>query len=137
MKNKTIFTAACMVTILATALLAQTPRRHDEIMKDVSAAYTQLKADLDARKSAESAAGAQKLQNLFKEVEDFWAPYETKDATQAAQNAQTAFAALSSSIKANNFQQALTTYTGVAQQCGACHSNHRIQAADQTYRIKP
>jgi hypothetical protein len=115
---------------------AQT-RPHDQIMKDVGATFEKLKASLDARNAADASQHVAKLQGLFKETQQFWEPFETKDATDAAKGAQTVLEAMSGSIKVNNFQQALTTYTRVSQYCAACHSVHRVQMADQTYRIKP
>ena len=136
MKTKVFWFAVCAISVLALNVWAQT-RRHDQIMKDVNATYEKLKKSLDARDTAAATEDAMKLQSLFKEAEDFWTPFDTKDAIDAAKGAQTAFASLSASVKVNNFQQALTTYNGAGQYCRACHSVHRIQAADQTYRIKP
>jgi hypothetical protein len=128
--------AICVIVALALNVWAET-RPHDQIMKDVNATYEKLKKSLDSRNASEAAQDAVKLQNLFKETEEFWKPFDTKDATDAAQGAQTAFAALSASVKVNNFQQALATYNSASQYCRACHANHRVQAADQSYRIKP
>jgi hypothetical protein len=112
-------------------------RRHDDIMKDVNATYEKLKKSLDAQKDKEAFEDASKLQKLFKEVEDFWTPFDTKDAIEAARGAQNSFAALSRSVQVNNFQQAVSTYNSAAQFCRNCHSVHRIQAADKSYLIKP
>ena len=125
-----------VVAVLTVNVWSQA-RRHDEIMKDVNATYEKLKKSLDAQNDKDAFEDASKLQNLFKEVEEFWAPFDTKDALDAARGAQNTFDALSRSVKANNFQQALTTYNSAAQYCRDCHSVHRIQAADNSYRIKP
>ena len=117
--------------------MAAQSRRHDAIMKDVNATYDKLKKSLDAQNDKQAFEDASKLQALFKEVEQFWAPFETKDAIDAARGAQNSFAALSRSVQVNNFQQALQTYNGAAQYCRNCHSIHRIQTADKSYRIKP
>jgi hypothetical protein len=122
--------------LLAVNLRAQTPRPYDVIMKEVSSTYATLKENLDAR-NAMAAQDATKLQNLFKEVAEFWMRYETKDAIDASEGAQNAFAALAESVKVNNFQQAQTTYTAAGRFCTSCHNVHRVQAADQTYLIKP
>ena len=133
--KKAIFSAA-ICALLAANLWSET-RRHDEIMKDVNATYDKLKKSLDAQNDKQAFEDATKLQALFKEVEQFWAPFETKDAIDAARGAQNSFAALSRSVQVNNFQQALQTYSGAAQYCRNCHSIHRIQAADKSYKIKP
>ena len=124
------------VVLLSINVWSQT-RRHDAIMKDVNATYEKLKKSLDAQKDKDAFEDASKLQKLFKEVEDFWTPFETKDAIEAARGAQNSFAALSRSVQVNNFQQAVATYNSAAQFCRDCHSVHRIQAADKSYLIKP
>jgi hypothetical protein len=131
MKKLVLYSLFCAVT-----LFAQT-RRHDEIMKEVNATYERLKKSLDTQNDKQAFEDASKLESLFKEVERFWTPFETKDAIDAAKGAQNSFAALSRSVQVNNFQQALTTYNGAAQYCRNCHSVHRIQAADKSYKIKP
>ena len=134
--KKGLLLAVCAIAALALNVWAQA-RRHDEIMKEVSATYEKLKTGLDAMNAAQAAQDAQKLQNLFKEVEQFWTAFDTKDAMEAAKSVQTTFGALSESVKVNNFQQALTTYNAAARYCAACHGTHRVQMADKSYRIKP
>jgi hypothetical protein len=126
----------CATALLTVSLRAQTARPYDEVMKEVGSTYTTLKQNLDMQ-NPQSAQDAAKLQALFKEVEDFWARYDTRDAIEASQGAANAFAALAESVKVNNFQQALTTYTAAGRFCASCHSVHRVQAADQSYLIKP
>jgi hypothetical protein len=126
----------CVVGALSVTAWSQT-RRHDAIMKDVNATYEKLKKSLDAQKDKDAFEDSSKLQKLFKEVEDFWAPFDTRDAIEAARGAQSSFAALSRSVQVNNFQQAVATYNSAAQFCRNCHSVHRVQAADKSYLIKP
>ena len=136
MSIKSVVTVICAATLLGVNLRAQTPRPYDTVMKEVNSAFTTLKENLDKRNSV-AADDAAKLQALFKEVQEFWARYETKDAIEASEGAQAAFAALAESVKVNNFQQASTTYTAAGRFCATCHSVHRVQAADQSYLIKP
>jgi hypothetical protein len=135
--KKFVFLSVLWATVVLGANLWSQTRRHDAIMKDVNATYERLKKSLDAQNDKQAFEDASKLQALFKEVEQFWAPFDTKDALDAARGAGNSFAALSRSVQVNNFQQALTTYTSAAQYCRNCHSVHRIQAADKSYRIKP
>jgi len=135
--KKGVFIALLGVMAAFSVQVWSQTRRHDDIMKDVNATYEKLKKSLDAQKDKEAFDDASKLQKLFKEVEDFWTPFDTKDAIEAARGAQNSFAALSRSVQVNNFQQAVSTYNSAAQFCRNCHSIHRIQAADKSYRIKP
>ena len=82
-------------------------------------------------------ADAAKLQTLFKETEDFWAQFKTKDALDAAKGAQDAAASITAAAKANNVQKAQASYNGVGKFCNACHTSHREQMPDKTYKIKP
>jgi cytochrome c556 len=123
--------------LAATASFAQQKRPYNELMKDVAATYASVKKNLDANVAPAAAADAAKLQTLFKETEDFWAQFKTKDALDAAKGAQDAAAAIGAAAKANNIQKAQTSYNGVGKFCAACHTSHREQMPDKSYKIKP
>src|SRR5262245_34725201 len=108
----------------ATASFAQQKRPYNELMKDVAATYASVKKNLDASVAPAAAADAAKLQGLFKETEDFWAQFKTKDAMDAAKAAQDAAAAIGTAAKANNIQKAQASYNGVGKFCAGCHASH-------------
>ena len=116
---------------------AQQKRPYNELMKDVAATYASVKKNLDSSAAPAAAADAAKLQALFKETSDFWAQFKTKDALDAAKGAQDAAAAITSAAKANNIQKAQASYNGVGKFCAACHTSHREQMPDKSYKIKP
>jgi cytochrome c556 len=120
-----------------TASFAQQKRPYNELMKDVAATYASVKKNLDANVAPAAAVDAAKLQTLFKETEDFWTQFKTKDALDAAKGAQDAAAAIGAAAKANNIQKAQTSYNGVGKFCAACHASHREQMPDKSYKIKP
>jgi len=120
-----------------TASFAQQKRPYNELMKDVAATYASVKKNLDANVAPAAAADAAKLQTLFKETEDFWTQFKTKDALDAAKGAQDAAATIGAAAKANNIQKAQTSYNGVGKFCAACHASHREQMPDKSYKIKP
>src|SRR5262245_56216462 len=121
----------------ASASFAQQKRPYNELMKDVAATYASVKKNLDANAAPAAAADAAKLQTLFKDTEDFWAQFKTKDALDAAKGAQDGAAAIAAAAKANNIQKALASYKGVGKFCNACHTSHREQMPDKSYKIKP
>jgi cytochrome c556 len=123
--------------LAATASYAQQKRPYNELMKDVASTYASVKKNLDANVGPAAAADAAKLQTLFKETEDFWSQFKTKDALDAAKGAQDAAAAIGAAAKANNIQKAQTSYNGVGKFCAACHASHREQMPDKSYKIKP
>ena|SRR6185436_4863215 len=115
----------------------QQKRPYNELMKDVAATYASVKKNLDANVAPAAAADAAKLQALFKDTEDFWLQFKTKDALDAAKGAQDGAAAIAAAAKANNVQKAQASYNGVGKFCTACHASHREQMPDKSYRIKP
>src|SRR5262245_50317248 len=121
----------------AGASLARQKRPYNELMKDVAATYASVKKNLDANAAPAAAADAAKLQALFKDTEDFWAQFKTKDALDAAKGAQDGAAAIAAAAKANNIQKAQASYNGVGKFCNACHTSHREQMPDKSYKIKP
>jgi len=121
----------------ATGLFAEQKRPYNDLMKDVAATYASVKKNLDANAAPAVAADAAKLQALFKETEDFWAQFKTKDALDAAKGAEDAAAAIGAAAKANNIQKAQASYNGVGKFCNGCHTSHREQMPDKSYKIKP
>jgi cytochrome c556 len=119
------------------ASFAQQKRPYNELMKDIASTYASVKKNLDSSAAPAAAADAAKLQSLFKETEDFWAQFKTKDALEAAKGAHDAAAGIAAAAKANNIQKALASYNGIGKFCAACHTSHREQMPDKTYRIKP
>ena len=125
-----------MAGVLAgTASFAQQKRPYNELMKDVASTYASVKKNLDANAAPAAAADAAKLQTLFKETEDFWTQFKTKDALDAAKGAQDAAAAIGAAAKANNIQKAQTSYNGVGKFCAGCHASHREQMPDKSYTV--
>ena len=46
-------------------------------------------------------------------------------------------AAIGAAAKANNLQKALASYIAVGKYCNGCHTAHREQMPDKSYKIKP
>src|SRR5437879_10400681 len=69
---------ASVISAVAMTVLGQN-RPYDQIMKEVGPAYANLKKNLDASAFAAAAQDAAKLEALFRETENFWTPFKTKD----------------------------------------------------------
>jgi len=119
------------------ASFAQQKKPYNELMKEIAATYASVKKNLDSNAAAAVAADAAKLQVLFKETEDFWVPFKTRDAIDAAKGAQDAAAGIAGAAKANNVQKAQASYNAIGKFCQGCHSSHREQMPDKTFKIKP
>ena len=120
-----------------TGAFGQQKRPYNELMKDIAATYAAVKKDLDSNVGTAVVNDAAKLQSLFKDTEDFWSPFKTKDALDAAKGAQDAAAAIGAAAKANNLQKAQASYNAVGKYCNGCHTAHREQMPDKSYKIKP
>src|SRR5215467_7138148 len=117
MRKVFVLIAACGTMGAAIALSAQN-RPYDQVMKEVAPAYASLKTHLDSQAFASAAEDAAKLDRLFKETENFWTPFKTKDALDFAKSAQTASAAIRKS-------------------CKNCHDSHHESMPDKSFKIKP
>src|SRR5215467_12609431 len=92
-----VLICACVMTVLA-----QQKRPYDVVMKDVNGTFASLKKDLDSSSLPSAAEDAAKLQGLFKETENFWTAFKTKDAIDFSKGAQAASQAIASAAKDGN-----------------------------------
>jgi cytochrome c556 len=122
--------------ILAGSGLAQ-KKNHDVMMRDIQATFSSLRMNLDGNNASAVAADAEKLEALFKETEDFWAPFKTKDALEAAATARGVSAAVAGAARQNDLAKAKAEYSKIGKSCTGCHASHREQMPDKSFRIKP
>ncbi|MBI4472738.1 MAG: cytochrome c [Acidobacteria bacterium] len=136
MRKYSLLITICVIAAVALNLMAQ-KRKHDQIMKEVSATFTSLRQRIESKTGSEAAQDAAKLESLFKEVEDFWLPFKTKDALGFARDAQTAAGVIAASAKEGDFEKAQSAYGSIGKNCKGCHDSHRVQMPDKSYRIRP
>jgi cytochrome c556 len=132
---------AGLITIGLAGLLgspaAAQKRPYDLVMKDVGSTFDSLRKNLDGGNAATAAADAAKLERLFRDIEDFWTPFKTRDAIDAAKGAREASAAVAAAANGKDLPKARTAVSGLGRFCAACHNSHREQMPDKSYRIKP
>jgi cytochrome c556 len=136
--NATSFVMAIVVlaTVWIAATSAQT-RPYNVIMKDVASAFGGLRKAVDASDLSAASDNAARLERLFKETEDFWTRFKTRDAIDAAKGARELSASIVNAAAAKDLQKARTAAGGLGKFCAACHDSHREQMPDKTYRIRP
>ena len=134
--NRKAALALILISASVMTILAQ-KRPYDVVMKEVNTTFGNLRKNLDSSAMPSAIDDAAKLQSLFKETEDFWAQFKTKDALDAAKGAQDAAAAIAAAAKANNIQKAQASYNAVGKSCNGCHASHREQMPDKSFKIKP
>src|SRR3989454_2708384 len=116
---------------------AQQHRPYNQVMKDVGAAFANLRKNLDANSAAAAAEDAAKLEGLFTETEAFWAPLNTGDAVGFAKSAREASAAVGAAAKKNDIKAAQASVTAIQKNCGNCHLAHREDTGNNIYIIRP
>ncbi len=133
--------ALAMIAVSAVAAVALSAlgqnRPYDQVMKEVGPAYANLKKNLDASAFPAAAQDAAKLESLFKETENFWTPFKTKDALDFAKNAQGLAQTAGAAARDNNGQKAQGAYNALGKACKGCHDSHREAMPDKSFKIKP
>jgi cytochrome c556 len=133
--------ALAMIGISAVAAVLLTAigqsRPYDQVMKEVGPTYANLKKNLDASAFPAAAEDAAKLVSLFKETENFWTPFKTKDALDFAKSAQDLAQSARTAARDNNAQKAQGAYNALGKACKGCHDSHREAMPDKSFKIKP
>lgn len=134
--SRTIAIIAALVTTMLVAGAFAQKRPYNLVMKDVGTTSEALRRNLDGTSGA-AAADAERLAQLFQETEDFWTPFKTKDAIDAAKGARELATAVAAAVRAKDMEKAKTAASGLGRFCTSCHNAHREQMPDKSYRIRP
>ena len=86
--------------------------------------------------SAAAVEDAAKLQGLLKQIQEFWASFDTHDAVDLAKGAQDAAATVVDKVKAKDFDAAQVAFGTIREACRDCHFSHR-QTTGTGFVIKP
>jgi hypothetical protein len=103
------------------------------------AANRQGKPPSDEQIQACSAAAledAAKLQGLMKQIQEYWAYFDTHDAVDLAKNAQDGAATVADKVKGKDFDAAQVAFGTIREACRDCHFAHR-QTTGTGFVIKP
>ena len=128
---------AILICASVMTVLTQQRRPYDVVMKDVSATFSSLKKNLDSSSFSSAAEDAAKLHSFFKETEDFWTGFRTKDAIDYSKAGQSDALAVAAAAKDGNAQKAQAAYTAIGKSCKGCHDSHRELMPDKSFKIKP
>jgi cytochrome c556 len=135
--NRQIAILIIIVTgILGTISASAQRKPYTQLMKEIGPTFASLKKDLDSNMADAAAQDAVKLEGLFKETEEFWAQFNTKDAVDYAKNAQKAFSEIGAKAKSNDIPGAQKAYGTIGSICGDCHFSHR-EDTGKGFVIKP
>ena len=135
--NRQIAILIIIVTgILGTISVSAQRKPYTQLMKEIGPTFASLKKNLDSNAAEAAAQDAVKLEGLFKETEEFWAQFNTKDGVDYAKNAQKAFSEINAKAKSNDIQGAQKAYGTIGSICGDCHFSHR-EDTGKGFVIKP
>jgi hypothetical protein len=123
------------VLLAASVLLAQSDSDYQGWMKAIAGSNGAMQKAIEAKNGTAAATEAQKLEDLFKQVEEFWAKRNTADAVDFAKRAQGIAASVGKSATAGNLDQAAMEAKSIGAACGGCHMAHR-ERTDSGFKIK-
>ena len=136
MRKVSVLIGICMLIALALTLVAQGPPDLSPVMKDVAATMPSLNMNLMNNAADLVAADAAKLQQDFTQAMGFFKAMKAQDAVDMAKaNVDTA-GEIVKAAKANNLDAAKASAGTIQKSCKACHSVHREQLPDKTYKFK-
>ena len=141
---KRVLSIACLVFTFAFAvsMAAQAPAKigsdadYATHMKEIGSLNGAMTKAIKAGDGAEAGKAAARLEVLFKNIHGYWNEKKVADATTASTNALTALADIQKALKANDMTAAETARGTLAQQCMACHKEHREKLPEGGWRIK-
>ena len=125
-------------SLVAFGLFAQSPeeKEYEAWMKATGATVGSLRKNVEGKAADGAAADAQKLAEIFKQVEGFWAKRQTEDAVKRSREAQAAAGEVASAAKAGNWEGTGSGLKGLMSTCAACHAAHREKLPEGGYKIK-
>ncbi len=136
MKKLTLLLLTGLLALPVIATPADDVADHEGWMKTAQATVGSVRKNLQTPAAEEAAKDAQKLVELFKNIEGFWAKRKVEDAVGWAKQAQTAAGEVAKAAQANDLAKAGESMRGVMGTCMACHNAHRERLPDGSFKIK-
>jgi hypothetical protein len=109
----------------------------DKLMKEIGATNGALRKAIDGQNAELLKTNADKLEDLFEQVDDFWSARNVKDAADVADDAAEHAEHLEDDADAKDFAKAAEHAKLLAAACASCHGKYRDKGPDGQYRIKP
>jgi cytochrome c556 len=133
MKRTLILVSAC-VAVLSVAS-AHDHEDFQKTMKATGANFGTLRKTVEAKQGPETAAAAEKLVPLYKEVQEHFEEHKMQDGITMAKTGQEAAANLAAAAKSGDWDKAAELKT-IGGTCQGCHTAHREKLPDGTYKMK-
>jgi cytochrome c556 len=132
---RNMFVVASILAVVTVGAMAQADRpdpragEYRAWMQSIPPAVRSLTANINGKMGDMAAADADKLDDTFKQIEDFWGQRNVQDAVAFTQTARKALTAISKDAKAGNTDAALADLKTLQSTCGGCHMAHRNGSA--------
>jgi len=132
---RNMFLVASILAVVTVGAMAQADRpdpragEYRAWMQSIPPAVRSLTANINGRMGDMAAADADKLDDTFKQIEDFWGQRNVQDAVAFTQTARKALTAISKDAKAGNTDAAMADLKTLQSTCGGCHMAHRDGSA--------
>ena len=110
---------------------------YDKIMKEVGPAFGMLRKSIDGQNAEMVKTHADKLEELFEQVDDFWNARNVDDAEDWGDDAAEHADHIEDAADAKDFTKAAEHAKLLQGTCAACHTKYREKGPDGQYRIKP
>ena len=109
----------------------------ERLMKEVSSTVGLLRKSVDGQNADTAKQQADKLEELFEEVDDFWSARNVADATNLADDAAEHADHVEDAVDGKDFTKAAEHLKLLQSTCANCHGKYRDKGPDGQYRIKP
>jgi len=132
---RNMLVVASILAVVTVGAMAQADRpdpragEYRAWMQSIPPAVRSLTANINGKMGDMAAADADKLDDTFKQIEDFWGQRNVQDAVAFTQTARKALTAISKDAKAGNTDAALADLKTLQSTCGGCHMAHRNGSA--------
>ena len=109
----------------------------DKLMKEIGSTQGAMRKAIDGQNAELAKTNADKLEELFEQVDDFWSARNVKDAADTADDAAEHADHIEDAVDAKDFAKALEHAKLLQATCASCHTKYRDKGPDGQYRIKP
>jgi hypothetical protein len=109
----------------------------DKLMKEIGATVAVLRKAIDGQNAELAKTNADKMEDLFEQVDDFWSSRNVKDAADTADDAAEHADHVEDAVEAKDFTKAAEHAKLLQGTCASCHGKYRDKGPDGQYRIKP
>ena len=109
----------------------------DRLMKEIGGTVGALRKAIDGQNAELLKTNADKIEELFEDVDDFWNARNVDDASDLADDAAEHAEHIEDAADAKDFTKAAEHLKLLQGTCAGCHMKYRDKGPDGAYRIKP